>query len=666
MTASFAVPLAGLWEVLTSAGSAFALTFVVALALGIGGVTLFFFGSSVVVLQGFARRARPGWALLVILLLVAATVGLIVADAEELREVLPADAGRLQVWAWGFAAAAGLQVVLVAASALLLRWLPAGTLARASLVVLGAGYALVVGGTGRVAYTLAPALACALGAGIAHVLRRRVGAAAGDVERALWILAGVLSVGIGLAWIGGVNTAVAGAGSALLLAFFLLVMFGLLPLAAAGFLGMRRSAEWFIASRYLVAKRRQTFISIISIICAGGVAAGVWLIITVLSVMNGFQQVWREEFVGKRAHLTVLTHSGRIEGYDEALQKVLAVPEVVGASPYLDAEGMVRGDHGQIQGVRVRGIDPARVSGVSTLTDDLITGSLDDLLVESPTHGDPEGEPLPGIAVGSQLAFRLGVGVGDPVLLVSPFGGPPTPFGPAPRLHRYRVAAVFQSSFAQYDELVTYVSLRSAQEFLRVSDVAQGIEVRVRDFYRSSRVGVDVRGALGEGWYVRDWKEVFPAFFQALKTERIMMFVLLAMIMVVAAFVIVATLTMMIMEKTSDIAILKAMGAEDDTIERIFAIEGTLIGLAGTVVGVVAGMLVTARLTWVQRQVEVITGVDVLPASVYQGVSTLPTDLDPSQVAAVAAIAMVLALGATLLPSRQGARLDPAEALRYE
>lgn len=666
MSAAFAMPFAGLWEVLTSAGSAFALTFVVALALGIGAVTLFFFGSSVVVLQSFARRARFGWPLAAILVVVAATVGLIVADAEELREVLPPDAGPLQVWAGGFALAAALQVVLVSASALLLRWLSAGTLARASLVVLGAGYALVVGGTGRLAYALAPALACAVGAGIARAARGRSGAAAGEVERALWILAAVMSVGIGLAWVGGLNPAVAGAGSGLLFAFFLLVMFGLLPLAAAGFLGMRHTAEWFIASRYLVAKRRQTFISVISIICAGGVAAGVWLIITVLSVMNGFQEVWREEFVGKRAHLTVLSHAGRIEGYAEALEKVLAVPEVVGASAYLDAEGMVRGDRGQIQGVRIRGIDPARVAGVSTLADDLIAGSLENLQTEAATLDDPDGDPLPGIAVGSQLAFGLGVGVGDPILVVSPFGGPPTPFGPAPRLHRYRVAAVFQSSFAQYDELVTYVSLRSAQDFLRVSDVAQGIEVRVRDFYRSSRVGLEVRGALGDGWYVRDWKEVFPAFFQALKTERIMMFVLLAMIMVVAAFVIVATLIMMIMEKASDIAILKAMGAEDGTIERIFAIEGTLIGLAGTAVGLVAGMLVTARLGWVQHQVELITGVDVLPASVYQGVSTLPTDLDPSQVAAVAAIAMVLALGATLLPSRQGARLDPAEALRYE
>jgi lipoprotein-releasing system permease protein len=641
-----------MWEVVTSTGSAVALTFIVALALGIGALTLFFFGSSVVVLQGFARAARRPLPVLAMVLLWSAALGLWVAGSEDLRELLPGEFTPLVVWA--SASLAGLLVtgVLVAVCAWLLRAVSPASLARASLAVLGLGYAAIVGGSGRLGYALAPAAATLAVAGGVRWLRR--GRPVGEVERGLQLLGVVLLLGAGVAAAGG-GDGVAGAGAGLLQVFLALVLFGLLPLAAAGFLGMRHGAEWFIARRYLVARRRQTFISIISAICVGGVAAGVWLIITVLSVMNGFQNVWREEFVGKRAHLTVQSRYGTFSEYDRALASVLEEPEVIGAAPYLDAEGMVRGDAGQIVGVRVRGVDPGLVRDVTSF--EVVAGSLEELN----GHSDP-----PGIAIGTQLAFSLGVGVGDPLLLVSPFGGPPTPFGPAPRLHQYRVAAIYQSDFLQFDELLAYVSLASAQDFLRTEDVVDGIEVRVRDFYRSRRVADALQLRLGDPFYARDWKEFFPAFWQALKTEQAMMFVLLTMIMVVAAFVIVATLIMMIMEKTADIAILKAMGAEDATIERIFAIEGTLIGLAGVIVGVVAGILVTQRLGWVQQQVESLTGVDVLPASVYQGVSTVPASVDPVEVAAVAAIAMVLSLGATLLPSRQGASLDPAEALRYE
>jgi lipoprotein-releasing system permease protein len=348
-------------------------------------------------------------------------------------------------------------------------------------------------------------------------------------------------------------------------------------------------------------------------------------------------------------------------------------------------------------GVRVRGIDPEHVGTVTDLRADLLPGSesaLENLgprtvrdeedqatgPAASAAGNDGEGggsvgarsEPQaseekgdPGIVIGSQLAGAAGVGVGDTIVLISPFGGPPTPLGPGPRLARFRVAGVFQSSFFQYDEVFTYVDLAAAQDFRRSGDVADGIEVRTSDYYRSQRVAAQIEQAIGFPYFTRDWKEFFPSFFQALKTERVMMFVLLTMIMVVAAFVIVATLIMMIMEKASDIAILKAMGAEDAAIERIFAIEGALIGLSGTALGVAAGVVVTTQLEWIQRQVERLTGIDTLPASIYQ-FSTFPYEFDPLQIALVIAIAMVLSLGATLLPSRQGARLDPAEALRYE
>jgi lipoprotein-releasing system permease protein len=457
-----------------------------------------------------------------------------------------------------------------------------------------------------------------------------------------------------------------GLGGALVgLAFAGLVALGLAPLAAAGFLGARGSAEWFIARRYMFAKRRQTFISVITGICVAGVAAGVWLIITVLSVMNGFENVWREEIIGNRAHLTVFdARRVPIERYEDVIRDIRAMPDVTGASPYVDAEGMIRGPSGEIVGVRVRGIDPQRVTEVSDLQSDLLYGSEDALSHLGVEPGN-DGEEAPGILLGSQLALTANVGPGDSIVVISPFGGPPTPLGPGPRLKRFRVAGIFQTSFFQYDEVFTYVDLAAARDFRRAGDVVDGIEVKTTDFYRSRRVAEQIQERLGFPYMAKDWKEFFPAFFQALKTERVMMFVLLTMIMVVAAFAIVVTLIMMIMEKSSDIAILKTMGATDATVERIFAIEGTLIGLLGTAAGVVAGIAVTTRLPWVQTQIELVTGIDVLPATIYQ-FGTLPWDLDPGQIAVVVAIAMVLALGATLLPSRHGAKLDPAEALRAE
>ena len=382
--------------------------------------------------------------------------------------------------------------------------------------------------------------------------------------------------------------------------------------------------------------------------------------------MNGFEQTWRDEILGNRAHFTVHSSFGPFPDHEELLEIVESIDGVEAASPYLDAEGMVRGSQGQIASVRLRGINPETIGNVTDLENDLkpIDGEENPNLAARFASVNEETE-APGIIIGGHLAVSMGLGVGDRLLLISPFGGPPTPLGPGPRLKRFNVVGIFESSFYQYDEAFTYTTLAAARNFRKTGDVIDGIEVRTFDHYRSQAVGQRVQKALGYPYYTRDWKEVFPAFFQALKTERVMMFLLLTMIMVVAAFVIVATLVMMIMEKSSDIAILKAMGAQDSMIERIFALEGTLIGLVGTLIGVGSGIAVTGQLAWIQTKIEDITGIDTLPASVYQ-FSELPSRVDPGQVAGVAAIAMILSLGATLLPSRQGARIDPAAGLRHE
>jgi lipoprotein-releasing system permease protein len=647
--------------VLSAAGGSVALTFIVALALGLAALTLFFFGSAVVVLERFARAARrPAW-IAGLGILWAAIVAAVALESVQPEVSMMAWRDRLQAWGLSLLGTLVAMAVAVPLVVLALRLGSSRALARLSLVVLGLGYAVAVAGTAQPGYALVPAVACgalALALGFARRVRRG-GAAPSEALRLLLPLTAALALGVPLALsLPGPRVEVSGIGMWIIGLFAAFVGLGVVPLAAAGFVDSRRRFEWFIAVRYLFAKRRQTFISIITLICVGGVAAGVWLIVTVLSVMNGFERVWREEIIGNRAHFTVHSGLGPFENYDDVLEKLTQVPGVVAASPYLDAEGMVRGAGGEIVGVRVRGVDPVRIGDVTDLRQDMIAGSLDGL-----SDGVADGDP--GIVVGSQLASALSLDVGEPLLVISPFGGPPTPLGPGPRLERFRVVGVFQSSFFQYDEVFTFVDLEAAQSFRRTDDVVQGIEVRAEDLYRSARIARSVEEMLGFPFFTRDWKEFFPAFFQALKTERAMMFILLTMIMVVAAFVIVATLIMMIMEKSGDIAILKAMGAADAMIERVFAIEGTLIGLLGTLLGIVAGIAVTTQLSWIQDRIEEITGIDTLPASVYQ-FSTFPWQFDLLQIAGVAVIAMVLSLGATLLPSRQGARLDPAEALRYE
>jgi len=665
---------------LDAAGGSLAVAFIVTLAAGILAMTLVYLGSALLVLDRFARVSR-GWlgpvlsaVFVTVLVALVTTVEAFPADAvytwDEWREVFRESV---------IASAVSCTFFVIVAK-LLLYFLSQSATSRLATGLAALGVGLALGATAEPAGVLATiGAAFAVLVICAGLQRVRVSETLKTVAMLMRFVVLGLVPGLLAAMVPNPDVqayaAVAGAGVLGLLSGT--VALGLVPLAIAGFVAMRRSVEWFIAIRYLVAKRRQVFISAITAICVGGIAAGVWLIIVVLSVMNGFEQTWRDEILGNRAHFTVHSSFGPFLDYEKVLEDVLSVPGVEAASPYVDAEGMVRGSQGQIASVRVRGVDPDTVGDVTDLENDLrplweegkealgLHGEDRDSLGArfSALGPDPKA---PGIIVGGHLAMSMGLAIGDTMLLISPFGGPPTPLGPGPRLKRFMVVGVFESSFYQYDEAFTYTTLQAARDFRKTGEIVDGIEARTTDHYRSQIVGEQVEEAVGGyPYYTRDWKQVFPAFFQALKTERVMMFLLLTMIMVVAAFVIVATLVMMIMEKSSDIAILKAMGAEDALIERIFALEGTLIGLAGTFLGVGAGIAVTGQLSWIQDIIERVTGIDTLPASVYQ-FSELPSRVDPTQVAGVAAIAMILSLGATLLPSRQGARIDPAAGLRHE
>ncbi len=654
------------WEVLLGVGTTLTLTVIVMIALALFGLALFYVSSAVVVLERFARTVdRPGWVVFFGLAVAFGMAWLGVTLGSDYG--LPGgDEGQVGFLALVVAGTLALTAVSIGLCWLGLRGLSSARLGKLTLCVVGTASALMIGSTGRPMLAIAPAggvIGCWAVLWVRRRWRRGARRGRGSGEASLALLGAVLCIGPVLAIaLPEPSPEVAAVGGALLQLVWLLVVLGLLPLAAAGLVEMRRSAEWFLAIRYLVAQRRQVYISAITLLCIGGIAAGVWLIVTVLSVMNGFERAWREQIVGDLAHFTVHSGLGRIEDYPGVLEIVRNVPDVVAATPYLDAEGMVRSSSGNLYGIRLRGIDPETADTVTDVSSRILSGSLA-LLRHTPQEDGTRRTSA--IIIGEPLAEKLGVDVGADLVLIAPLGGPPTPLGPAPRLKKFRVAGIYRSRLHQFGEVYTYVNLADAQDFSRSGDVIDGIEARTPDLYTSRRVAEAVRAKLLSPYYTRDWKDHFPVFFAALRDNRSMMILLLGMIMVVAAFMIVATLMMMIMEKSSDIAILKAMGAEDAAIERVFAIEGALIGLAGTTLGVLAGLAVTARLDWIQNTIEAITGVDTLPASIYQ-LSTLPADHDPVQLLGIVAMAMVLSLGATLVPARQGARFDPVEGLRSE
>jgi hypothetical protein len=369
-----------LWTTLTAAGGSVALGLIVAIAVGINAMTLLFAGSAVVALERFARAAKRTSSLVLFIALWALVIAgfSIYGRSDELAGVYGME--RLYAWGAAWLGSVALVGIGVLVTRLVLQRVPGSTLARATVVLLGLGTAFILGGTGRVIYAASPTAVALLGALWLLWGRRRGNGGVGEVERLLWMLALALAIGVALAvFLPTPQVQLAAAGGALLGVLGAFVGLGLVPVAAAGLLDTRLSAEWFIALRYLLAKRRQTFISVITGICVVGIAAGVWLIITVLSVMNGFERTWRDEIIGNRAHFTVHSGIGPIEDYTGLVESVANTPGVVAASPYVDAEGMVRGDHGEIMAVRVRGVDPNRIADVTDLEDDLIAGSIDAL-----------------------------------------------------------------------------------------------------------------------------------------------------------------------------------------------------------------------------------------------------------------------------------------------
>ncbi|MBI5904456.1 MAG: lipoprotein-releasing ABC transporter permease subunit [Deltaproteobacteria bacterium] len=411
---------------------------------------------------------------------------------------------------------------------------------------------------------------------------------------------------------------------------------------------MRAPVELYIAKKYLLAKRKQTFISIISFISVGGVAVGVMALIIVLAVMSGFERELKDRILGATAHAHVTSLDGSVPKPFAVAREVGRVEGVVAASPYIFSPMMISSGGNSVGGV-LRGVDSATVGEVTRLPRDLRIGKLEDLARRSP-------DALPGVILGKELAGNLGAGVGDVVEVLVP-GGSITPLGAFPKAARFRLVGVSESGMYEYDATFAYVAFEEAGRLLGMEGRATGIEVRVRDIYAAAAVAQRIRTSLGHPFWAKDWMQSNRNLFSALKLEKVVMFVILVLIVMVAAFNIISTLIMVVMEKTKDIAVLMTMGATRRTIRRIFALEGLIIGVAGTAAGTVLG----AGLCQLLRKYRFIR----LPSDVYY-ISTLPVSLDPGTVLLVVASSILICFLATVYPAWQASRVDPAEAIRYE
>ena len=413
------------------------------------------------------------------------------------------------------------------------------------------------------------------------------------------------------------------------------------------------SYELFIGLRYLKAKRKQTFVSLITLISITGVMVGVTALIVVIAVMNGFKEDLREKILGVTSHVVISRFDGNISKYQKVRTKVEEVAGVNAATPFIYTQVMIS-SRKAISGAVLRGIEPKTASKVINLPKNLRSGSLDELEAEK----KPEGmRSTPGIILGNELARNIGVTRGEPVTVISPLGRL-TPLGRVPRSQTFRVAGIFDSGMYEYDSTIAYVSLWAAQRFLGIGEQVTGIEVRVDEIYEADRVARAIGKALdGYPYWSRDWMRMNKNLFSALKLEKIVMFIILTLIILVAAFNIVGTLIMVVIEKTRDIAILKSMGATRRSIMKIFMIEGAVIGLVGTLLGLLGGYTL-CKLLATYKFIE-------LPSDVYY-ISTLPVQMNPLDVAIIALAAIVITLAASVYPAWQASRFDPAEAIRYE
>ncbi len=427
--------------------------------------------------------------------------------------------------------------------------------------------------------------------------------------------------------------------------------------------------EIYIGLRYLRAKRRQRTISLNTFVSVAGITLGVAALIGTLGIMTGFKEDLQAKILGTTSHIVVQdrTKDG-IANYDTLIGQVEGVPHVMAATPFVLRQVLLTSQSG-VQGIVLRGIEPAKEVRVTDLGKNIKAGRLSDLttsaqataankpIADTATNPDPKAptpSEHPGIVLGKELSLRLGAFVGDNVNVVSPVG-PVSAIGMVPKIRVFTVVAVFESGMFEYDSSLAYIGLEESQKFFNMNHTVTGIEVKVDEIFQAAEIARDIERAIGFPYWARDWMQLNRNLFSALKLEKTMMFLLLVLITLVASFNIVSTLTMIVTEKQREIAILKAMGATRQAIMRIFMLNGLIIGLTGTVIGIPLGY----TFLWL------IENYWTFDQTVYY-ISHIPVHVQAVDVVLVSVSAILISFAATLYPSYQAAKLDPAAALRYE
>ncbi len=415
---------------------------------------------------------------------------------------------------------------------------------------------------------------------------------------------------------------------------------------------MFKPLQFYIGLRYTRAKRRNHYISFITLISMLGIAVGVTALITVISVMNGFEKELRERILGMTAHATIQGQGGGLSDWQAVAKSASQHPEVIGYAPYIKAEGMLSFGQ-QVNGTLIRGIIPSEEPAVSEVGEKMLFGDLASL-----QPGDF------GIILGKDLARALGVFEGDKVTLIVPQANV-TPAGLMPRLRRFTVVGVFEAGMYEYDSTLALINIEDAAKLFRMGDQVTGVRLKLENMFQSQEVTRDLIANTPGEYYISDWTTQHANFFRAVKIEKITMFVILSLIIAVAAFNLVSTLVMAVVDKEADIAILRTLGATPMTVMGIFVVQGAVIGIIGTLLGTLGGVTLALNIDNIIPALEQLFGVKFLSAEVYY-ISELPSDLHWDQVFTISSMALMLSLLATLYPAWRGSRIQPAEALRYE